>query len=144
MFLLALVPQTPHTEELLNALYANAGIAGLGLLLTAIIQTAQGQLSLFHAIFILHILYFLGTGASPMGECSVIPRSLCLGSYLNPGRLQVNTTGPKAESLWAFSYSSPRSSHSQDGACTSGSTWITTEPNPSATTKSNMLYCSSP
>ena len=75
MFLLALVPQTPHTEELLNALYANAGVAGLGLLLAAIIQTAQDQLSLFHAIFILHILYFLGTGASPMGECPVIPCS---------------------------------------------------------------------
>jgi hypothetical protein len=75
MFLLALVPQTPHTEELLNALYANAGIAGLGLLLTAIIQTVQRQLSLFHAVFTLHILYFLGTGASPMGECPVAPRS---------------------------------------------------------------------
>ena len=68
MLLLALIPQTPHTEELLNALYANAGISGFGLLLTAIIATAQHQLSLFHAIFILHILFFLGTGASPMGE----------------------------------------------------------------------------
>jgi len=65
---LAVIPQTPHTEELLNALYANAGIYGLGLLLTAIIQTAQKNLSLFEAIFILHILFFLGTGASPMGE----------------------------------------------------------------------------
>jgi len=68
MVLLGLIPQTPHTEELLNALYANAGIAGLGLLLTAIIQTAQNNLSLFEAIFILHILFFLGTGAAPMGE----------------------------------------------------------------------------
>jgi hypothetical protein len=68
MLLLALIPQRPNTKELLNALYANAGIAGLGLLLTAIIQTAQKQLSLFHALFTLHILFFLGTGASPMGE----------------------------------------------------------------------------
>ena len=114
MFLLALIPQMPDTEELLNALYANAGVAGLGLLLTAIIQTIQHKLSLFHAIFILHILYFLGTGASPMGECPVIPSSLA-PMYSNPGRLQVNITGLKTESPWAVSYSSPRSSHSQDG-----------------------------
>jgi hypothetical protein len=68
MVLLALIPQMEHTEELLNALYANAGIAGLGLLLTAIIQTAQKNMSLFEALFVLHILFFLSTGASPMGE----------------------------------------------------------------------------
>ena len=70
MILLAIIPRTPNTEELLNSLYTNAGISGFGLLLTAIIQTALNQLSLFHAIFILHILFFLGTGVSPMGECS--------------------------------------------------------------------------
>ncbi|KAI0269840.1 hypothetical protein BC834DRAFT_1039527 [Gloeopeniophorella convolvens] len=68
MVLLAIVPRTPYTEELLNALYANAGLSGLGLLLTAIVQTAQHQLSLFHALFIQHILFFLGTGAAPMGK----------------------------------------------------------------------------
>jgi hypothetical protein len=68
MLLLAVIPVTPYTEELLGALYANIGISGLGLLLTAIIQTAQNQLSLFHALFILHMLFFLGVGASPAGE----------------------------------------------------------------------------
>ena len=74
MILLAIIPITPHTEELLNSIYLNAGIAGFGLLLTAIIQTAMHKLSLFHAIFILHILFFLGTGASPMGKCAVFSR----------------------------------------------------------------------
>ena len=69
MISLAIIPRTPHTEELLNSLYGNVGIAGFGLLLTAIIQTGAKQLSLFEAIFILHILFFLGTGASPMGRC---------------------------------------------------------------------------
>lgn len=68
ILLLALVPQMPETEELLDALYANAGLSGLGLLVTAIAQTAAGQLSLFHAIFVFHILFFLGIGAAPMGE----------------------------------------------------------------------------
>ncbi len=71
MLLLAIIPRTPNTEELLNSLYANAGLAGFGLLLTAIIQTGLKQLSLFEALFILHILFFLGTGASPMGKSSL-------------------------------------------------------------------------
>jgi hypothetical protein len=65
IILLALVPQMPETEELLNALYANAGLSGLGLFVTAIIHP---RLSLFHTIFIFHILFFLGIGAAPMGE----------------------------------------------------------------------------
>lgn len=76
MVLLAVVPRTPHTEELLNALYSNAGIAGLGLLVTAIEQTAKNELSLFHALFIQHILFFLGTGTAPMGECASVSRPL--------------------------------------------------------------------
>ncbi|KAI9443222.1 hypothetical protein H4582DRAFT_2054282 [Lactarius indigo] len=68
MVLLAVVPRTPNTEELLNALYANAGISGLGLLVTAIQQTFSKELSLFHALFIQHILFFLGTGAAPVGK----------------------------------------------------------------------------
>ena len=72
MFLLAIVPQTvqtPETVELLTSLYITAGTSGFGLLLTAIIQTAQHQLSLFHALFILHILFFLGAGVKPKGKC---------------------------------------------------------------------------
>jgi len=68
MFILAIIPRTPNTEELLNSLYKNAGLAGFGLLLTAIIQTFHKQLSLFEALFTLHILFFLGTGVSPMGK----------------------------------------------------------------------------
>jgi hypothetical protein len=71
MFILAIIPRTPNTEELLNSLYTNAGLAGFGLLLTAIIQTGLKQLSLFEALFTLHILFFLGTGASPMGKYSL-------------------------------------------------------------------------
>ncbi|KAI0250810.1 hypothetical protein BJV78DRAFT_537311 [Lactifluus subvellereus] len=68
MLLLALVPKMPETEEVLAALYSNAGLSGLGLLVTAIVQTATRQLSLFHAIFVFHILFFLGIGAAPMGK----------------------------------------------------------------------------
>lgn len=68
MLVLAIIPRTPSTEELLNKLYENAGLAGFGLLLTAIIQTCLEQLSLFEALFTLHILFFLGTGVSPMGK----------------------------------------------------------------------------
>jgi len=82
MVFLAVIPQTPHTEELLNALYANAGISGLGLLLTAIIQTAQNNLSLFEAIFTLHILFFLGTGASPMGKYHWARSRVIMGVFL--------------------------------------------------------------
>ncbi|KAF8478158.1 hypothetical protein DFH94DRAFT_82769 [Russula ochroleuca] len=68
ILLLAVIPQRESTEELLNTLYTTAGTSGFGLLLTAIIQTAKHKLSLFHALFILHILFFLGIGASPMGK----------------------------------------------------------------------------
>ena len=72
MFLLAIIPHTPITERILNTLCLTAGASSAGLLLTAIVQTAQHQFSLFHALFILHILYSLGIGISPMGECSAI------------------------------------------------------------------------
>ncbi|KAI0052279.1 hypothetical protein FA95DRAFT_1601945 [Auriscalpium vulgare] len=65
---LAVIPQTPYTERLLATLYSNAGLAGLGLLLTAIIQTAQKQLSFYHAIIVLHMLFFLGVGVAPSGS----------------------------------------------------------------------------
>jgi hypothetical protein len=68
MLLLAVIPRTPNTVELLNSLYSNAGLSGFGLLLTAIVQTIMKQLSLFDALFVFHILFFLGTGASPMGK----------------------------------------------------------------------------
>ncbi|KAH8998576.1 hypothetical protein EDB92DRAFT_1835966 [Lactarius akahatsu] len=83
MVLLAVVPRTPHTEELLNALYSNAGISGLGLLVTAIQQTASKQrLSLFHAIFIQHILFFLGTGSAPIGKYHWSKSRLVMGVFM--------------------------------------------------------------
>jgi hypothetical protein len=83
MLVLAVIPRTPYTEELLNTLYATAGLSGLGLLLTAIIQTKQSdQLSLFHAIFVLHILFFLGTGVSPMGKYHWTRGRLAMGILL--------------------------------------------------------------
>ena len=94
MLLLAFVPRTPYTEELLNVLYANTGIAGLGLLVTAVQQTASRQLSLFHAIYVQHILFFLGIGVAPVGECVLVSRPCVPRSDLP--RIQANTTGPRA------------------------------------------------
>ena len=70
LLLLAIIPVMPETEEILIGLYSMAGLAGLGLLVTAIILTAQNQLSLFDALFVFHVLFFLGIGATPTGECS--------------------------------------------------------------------------
>jgi len=47
-------------EKLLNDLWANAGLMGFGLFITAVIQTVRESLDLYHAIFVLNILYFLG------------------------------------------------------------------------------------
>ena len=82
MVLLALIPQTPHTRELLNVLYANTGVAGLCLLVTAIQQTISEQLSLFHAIFVQHILFFLGIGLAPVGVCALALRPFVTCSHL--------------------------------------------------------------
>jgi hypothetical protein len=78
MILLAIIPRTPNTEELLSALYAAAGFSGLGLLLTAIIQTALNQLSIFEGLFVFHVLFFLSTGAAPSGESSASSRPFAL------------------------------------------------------------------
>ncbi|KAI9512420.1 hypothetical protein F5148DRAFT_1163185 [Russula earlei] len=82
MILLAIIPRTPNTKELLDTLYATAGFAGLGLLLTAIIQTASKQLTLFEALFVLHILFFLGTGAAPMGKYHWSKGRIAIGIFI--------------------------------------------------------------
>src|SRR5882762_3856777 len=64
--LMALVPKMKSTESLLEALTANANTAGLGLLITAIVNTFQQGLTLYHAIFIQHILFFLGLSIYPI------------------------------------------------------------------------------
>jgi len=69
MLVMALVPNIPGvTSPLLNVVAGNAGISGVALLITAIVETAQQQLSLYHAIFILHILYFTGVMVAPGGN----------------------------------------------------------------------------
>ncbi|KAF8625964.1 hypothetical protein AX17_006689 [Amanita inopinata Kibby_2008] len=66
--LMAVIPETPATLPLLEVLIANAGVSGVALLITAIVQTVQKQLSLYHAIFIIHMLYFLGVAVVPTGR----------------------------------------------------------------------------
>ncbi|KAM6490041.1 hypothetical protein JOM56_014620 [Amanita muscaria] len=68
MLLVAIIPETNQTTPLLNVLVTNAGISGLALLITAIVQTAQQNLSLYHAIFIIHILFFTGVLVAPTGN----------------------------------------------------------------------------
>ena len=59
ILLAAIIPRTPYTIVLLNELYINAVFYGLALLITALVQTIQGRLDLYHAIFVMHILLCL-------------------------------------------------------------------------------------
>jgi len=68
MLLLAIIPEAEFTEPLLEVLVGNAGISGLSLLVTALVETAKKQLSLYHAIFIIHMLYFTGIMVVPSGK----------------------------------------------------------------------------
>lgn len=86
MLLLAFIPRAPETAELLNVLNANTGVAGLALLVTAIQQTFSHELSLFHAIFTQHILFFLGIGIAPMGECALVSRPFVSRLPTNTGK----------------------------------------------------------
>jgi hypothetical protein len=63
----ACIPNLPAFDPLRAVLRANAGVSGTALLITAIIQTSQHQLSLYHALFILHMLFFLGITITPAG-----------------------------------------------------------------------------
>ena len=47
------------TTELLDELYKSSVLYGLSLVMTAVIQTLQGQLDLYHAIFVMHITFSL-------------------------------------------------------------------------------------
>jgi hypothetical protein len=99
MVLLAFVPRTPHTEELLNVLYANTGIAGLGLLITAVQQTASKELSLFHAIYVQHILFFLGIGVAPVGKYNWTRSRIAMGVVIQFALIIAFTTW--AVYVWA-------------------------------------------
>jgi len=68
MLLVAIIPETKSTSPLLHGLITNAGISGVALLITALIQTSKNSLSLYHAVFIIHILYFTGILVAPSGN----------------------------------------------------------------------------
>jgi hypothetical protein len=61
ILLTAITPETRngHTDELLDGLYKNSVINGLSLVITAVIQTMQKQLDLYHAIFVMQIIFSL-------------------------------------------------------------------------------------
>ncbi|KAI0246905.1 hypothetical protein BJV78DRAFT_1157561 [Lactifluus subvellereus] len=59
IFLIALIPENEHTSEVVNDLYENSVFYGLALVLTAVIQTLQEQLDLYHAIFVMQIIFSL-------------------------------------------------------------------------------------
>ncbi len=42
----------------MSGIYKNSVINGLGILFTAVIQTVQGKLDLYHAIVVMYILFF--------------------------------------------------------------------------------------
>jgi len=89
---MVLVPNIPgRTAPLLGVVEGNAGLTGFALLLTAVAYTAHGhQLSLYHAIFIIHILLFTGITVVPAGRYRRISASkralltglLAYGNYL--------------------------------------------------------------
>jgi hypothetical protein len=75
--IIAFIPTNPTNAEaarksggaeLLEIVSSGAAISGVSLLITAVTQTAQGQLSLFHAIFVIHMLYFTGIVIVPAGH----------------------------------------------------------------------------
>jgi len=59
ILLTAMIPETPRTTELLDGLYQNSILYGLSLVITAVIQTLQEQLDLYHAIFVMQIIFSL-------------------------------------------------------------------------------------
>ncbi|KAH9986662.1 hypothetical protein BJV74DRAFT_531954 [Russula compacta] len=59
ILLTALTPEVERNTELLDGLYTNSVINGLGLVITAVIQTVQDQLDLYHAIFVMQIIFSL-------------------------------------------------------------------------------------
>ena len=59
ILLTALTPENGRTDELLDGLYKNSVINGLSLVITAVIQTIEKQLDLYHAIFVMQIIFSL-------------------------------------------------------------------------------------
>ena len=61
ILLTAITPEfrNGQTNELLDGLYKNSVINGLSLVITAVIQTMQKQMDLYHAIFVMQIIFSL-------------------------------------------------------------------------------------
>jgi hypothetical protein len=68
----AFTPKNEYTNELLDGLYLNAIPYGLSLVITAVIQSIQHQLDLYHAVCVMHNLlslefvYVCGTVLHPV------------------------------------------------------------------------------
>ena len=56
---IALTPENDDTVELTNRLYEVCAFYGFALVLTAVIQTGKRQLDLYHAIFVMQIIFTL-------------------------------------------------------------------------------------
>jgi hypothetical protein len=77
IFITAALPRRRSTERLIDALNMNAGIIGFSLLITAILQTIQKRLDLFHAIFVTFVTYYLAlivyfSGALPRVSSTLV------------------------------------------------------------------------
>ncbi|KAF9517230.1 hypothetical protein BS47DRAFT_1390022 [Hydnum rufescens UP504] len=73
-----LVPTVEAIEELRGALMTAAGLTGFSLLITALIETANRSLTLYHAVVIFHMLSFLGVATNPAGSYRATPARLVL------------------------------------------------------------------
>ncbi|KAH9066802.1 hypothetical protein EDB87DRAFT_1573690 [Lactarius vividus] len=71
-------PKEGPTTDLLDDLFANSIFYGLAVLITALVQTIQKQLDLYHAIFVsqvlicLVILHLYGVALAPLGNCYIV------------------------------------------------------------------------
>jgi len=74
ILLLATIPEAASTTELVRMLYENSVYYGLALVFTAVIQTGQGKMDLYHALFVMQIIFSLNWVYSygMFSACSII------------------------------------------------------------------------
>jgi len=74
ILLLATIPEAASTTELVRMLYKNSVYYGLALVFTAVIQTGQGKMDLYHALFVMQIIFSLNWVYSygMFSACSII------------------------------------------------------------------------
>ncbi|KAH8838911.1 hypothetical protein MCOR02_002346 [Pyricularia oryzae] len=63
-----LVCERTNSEDFSRSTVAALSLQGLSLLCTAVVQTFQGQLTLFHAVVVLHLLALLGINLASRGR----------------------------------------------------------------------------